>query len=200
MTTNSAEIWTIFLAPFLGLPIPLLPIHILWINLVTDGLPALALTAEPAERGIMRRPPRPMQESIFAHGMWQHMLWMGLLMAALTLLTQAWAFRTGHAHWQTMVFTVLTLTQLVHVMAIRSEKESLFTIGLLSNRPMALALLVTFFLQMATIYVPALHPIFKTEALDIGELAACLVISGVVLLAVEFEKWLVRREWIYRTS
>ena len=200
VTTNSAEIWTIFLAPFLGLPIPLLPIHILWINLVTDGLPALALTAEPAEHGIMRRPPRPLQESIFAHGMWQHMLWVGLLMAALTLLTQAWAFHTGHAHWQTMVFTVLTLTQLVHVMAIRSEKESLFTIGLLSNRPMALALLVTFFLQMATIYVPALHPIFKTEALDIGELAACLVISGVVLLAVEFEKWLVRREWIYRTS
>ena len=200
VTTNSAEIWTIFLAPFLGLPIPLLPIHILWINLVTDGLPALALTAEPAERGIMRRPPRPMQESIFAHGMWQHMLWVGLLMAALTLLTQAWAYSTGHAHWQTMVFTVLTLTQLVHVMAIRSEKESLFAIGIFSNRPMALAILVTFLLQMATIYVPALNPIFKTEALDGGELAACLVISGVVLLAVEIEKWLVRREWIYRTN
>jgi Ca2+-transporting ATPase len=200
VTTNSAEIWTIFLAPFLGLPIPLLPIHILWINLVTDSLPALALTAEPAERGIMRRPPRPLQESIFAHGMWQHMLWMGLLMAALTLLTQAWAYHTGHAHWQTMVFTVLTLTQLVHVMAIRSEKESLFTIGLFSNRPMALALFVTFILQMATIYVPALNPIFKTEPLDASELAACLVISGVVLLAVEIEKWLVRRGWIYRTS
>jgi P-type Ca2+ transporter type 2C len=98
------------------------------------------------------------------------------------------------------VFTVLTLTQLVHVMAIRSEKESLFAIGLFSNRPMALALLVTFMLQMATIYVPALRPIFKTEALDAGELAACLVISGVVLLAVEVEKWLVRREWIYRSS
>ncbi len=200
VTTNSAEIWTLFLAPFLGLPIPLLPIHILWINLVTDGLPALALTAEPAERGIMRRPPRPMRESIFAHGMWQHMLWVGLLMAGLTLLIQAWAFHTGHAHWQTMVFTVLTLTQLVHVMAIRSEKESLFSIGLFSNRPMALAILVTFLLQMATIYVPALHPIFKTEALDVEELAVCLAISAVVLLAVEIEKLLVRREWIYRTG
>ncbi|MDH4285949.1 MAG: cation-transporting P-type ATPase, partial [Gallionella sp.] len=200
VTTNSAEIWTIFLAPFLGLPIPLLPIHILWINLVTDGLPALALTAEPAERGIMRRPPRPLQESIFAHGMWQHMLWVGLLMAGLTLLIQAWAFHTGHAHWQTMVFTVLTLTQLVHVMAIRSEKESLFAIGLFSNRPMALALLVTFLLQMATIYVPVLNPIFKTEPLDGDELAICILISGIVLLAVEFEKWLVRRGWLYRTS
>jgi len=199
VTTNSAEIWTIFLAPLLGLPIPLLPIHILWINLVTDGLPSLALTAEPAERGIMRRPPRPLQESIFAHGMWQHMVWVGLLMAALTLLVQAWALHSGSAHWQTMVFTVLTLAQLVHVMAIRSEKESLFNIGLFSNRPMALAIIATFLLQMATIYVPVLNPIFKTEALDFGELAVCLVISSVVLLAVEIEKWLVRREWIYRT-
>jgi P-type Ca2+ transporter type 2C len=121
-------------------------------------------------------------------------------MAALTLFTQAWALHTGHAHWQTMVFTVLTLTQLVHVMAIRSEKESLFVIGLFSNRPMALALIVTFLLQMATIYVPALHPIFKTEALDAGELAACLVTSGIVLLAVELEKWLVRRGLIYRAN
>jgi len=200
VTTNSAEIWTIFLAPFFGLPIPLLPIHILWINLVTDGLPALALTAEPAERGIMRRRPRPLQESIFAHGMWQHMLWVGLFMAGLTLLTQAWAYHTGHAHWQTMVFTVLTLTQLVHVMAIRSEKESLFTIGLFSNPLMVLALLVTFLLQMATIYIPALNPIFKTEALEAGELAACMVISALVLLAVELEKWLARKEAIYRSS
>jgi Ca2+-transporting ATPase len=200
VTTNSAEIWTIFLAPFFGLPIPLLPIHILWINLVTDGLPALALTAEPAEHGIMHRKPRPLHESIFAHGMWQHMLWVGLLMAALTLLIQAWAYHTGHAHWQTMVFTVLTLTQLVHVMAIRSEKESLFVIGLFSNRPMALTILFTFMLQMATVYVPALHPVFKTEALDGDELAVCLAMSAIVLLAVEIEKWLARKGSIYQTS
>jgi Ca2+-transporting ATPase len=200
VTTNSAEIWTIFLAPFLGLPIPLLPIHILWINLVTDGLPALALTAEPAEPGVMRRPPRPLRESIFAHGMWQHMVWVGLLMAGLTLLTQAWAFHTGHAHWQTMVFTVLTLSQLVHVMAIRSEQESLFSIGLFSNRPMALAVTVTFLLQMATIYLPALNAVFKTEPLDLGELLFCIAISGVVLFAVELEKWLMRRGSIYRAG
>jgi P-type Ca2+ transporter type 2C len=141
-----------------------------------------------------------LQESIFAHGMWQHMLWVGLLMAALTLIIQAWAYHTGHAHWQTMVFTVLTLTQLVHVMAIRSEKESLFAIGMFSNRPMALAVFATFLLQMATIYAPALNPIFKTEPLDAGELAVCLVISCIVLLAVEIEKWLVRNEIIYRVS
>jgi P-type Ca2+ transporter type 2C len=184
----------------MGLPIPLLPIHILWINLVTDGLPSLALTAEPAERGVMHRPPRPPQESIFSHGMWQHMLWVGLLMAALTLLTQAWAYKTGHAHWQTMVFTVLTLTQLAHVMAIRSEKESLFTLGIFSNRPMLMTVSFTFLLQMATIYYPPFNPIFKTEPLDAGELALCIALSSLVLLAVEIEKWMMRREWIYRTD
>jgi len=200
ITTNSAEIWTIFLAPFLGLPIPLLPIQILWINLVTDGLPGLALAAEPAERGIMRRPPRPLQESIFAHGMWQHMIWVGLLMAGMCLLVQAWALQSGSAHWQTMVFTVLTLSQLAHIMAIRSEKESLFVIGFLSNPAMAATIIFTFLLQMATIYVPALNQIFKTEALSMQELALCLVLSSVVFFAVEIEKWLVRRGWIYRMS
>lgn len=198
VTTNSAEIWTIFLAPFLGLPIPLLPIQILWVNLVTDGLPGLALAAEPAERGIMRRPPRPLRESIFAHGMWQHMIWVGLLMAGMCLLVQAWALHSGSAHWQTMVFTVLTLSQLAHVMAIRSEKESLFSIGFLSNRAMAATIFVTFLLQMATIYVPALNPIFKTQPLSAGELALCLAFSSVVFIAVEIEKWLVRRGMLYR--
>ncbi len=200
MTGNAGEIWTIFLAPFLGLPIPLLPIHILWVNLVTDGLPGLALTAEPAERGIMRRPPRPLRESIFAHGMWQHMIWVGLLIGGTCLLTQAWAIRSGSAHWQTMVFTVLTLSQMGHVLAIRSETDSLFRIGLFSNRMLAFAVLLTFALQMATIYIPALNPIFKTEALSLGELAICLAMSSVVFFAVEVEKLLIRRGLIYRTA
>lgn len=198
ISTNSAEIWTIFLAPFLGLPIPLLPIQILWINLVTDGLPGLALAAEPAERGIMSRPPRPVHESLFAHGMWQHMIWVGLLMAGMCLLVQAWALHSGSAHWQTMVFTVLTLSQLGHIMAIRSEKESLFVVGVLSNPVMAATVVFTFLLQMATIYVPALNPIFKTEALSAGELLLCLALSSVVFFAVEAEKLLVRRGWLYR--
>ena len=200
MTSNAGEIWTIFLAPFLGLPIPLLPIHILWINLVTDGLPGLALTAEPAERGIMRRPPRPLQESIFAHGMWQHMIWVGLLMGGICLLTQAWALHSGSAHWQTMVFTVLTLSQMGHVLAIRTEKESLFSVGMFSNPLLVFAVLLTFALQMATIYVPALNPIFKTQPLSMGELVLCLALSSVAFFAVEIEKWLVRRGLIYRSS
>ena len=198
MTCNSAEIWTIFLAPFLGLPIPLLPIHILWINLVTDGLPGLALATEPAEKGAMSRPPRPPNESVFAHGMWQHMIWVGLTMAAVTLLTQAWAIHTGDAHWQTMVFTVLTLSQMGHVLAIRSERESLFQQGILSNTPLLGAVALTFLLQLGTIYLPAAHDIFRTEALTLNELLLCLALSSVVFFCVEIEKLLARRGVIYR--
>jgi Ca2+-transporting ATPase len=150
MTSNSGEIWTIFLAPFLGLPIPLLPIHILWVNLVTDGLPGLALAAEPAEKGIMERPPRHPKESIFAQGLGVHIVWVGLLMGAASLFTQAWSLKTGHSHWQTMVFTVLCLSQMGHVIAIRSERESIFTQGFFSNKPLVGAFLLTFVLQMAT--------------------------------------------------
>jgi Ca2+-transporting ATPase len=163
MTSNSGELWTLFLAPFAGLPIPLLPIHILWINLVTDGLPGLALAVEPEERGIMKRPPRPPQESIFAHGMWQHMVWVGLLIGGLTVLAQALAIHSGSPNWQTIVFTVLTLSQLAHALAIRSEADSLFTIGIQSNMALLGAVLLTVLLQLATIYVPFLQPIFKTQ-------------------------------------
>ncbi len=193
LTTNSGEIWTLFLAPFVGLPIPLLPIHILWINLVTDGLPALALSAEPAEDDVMKRPPRHPKESIFAHGLGIHAVWVGLLMAAVVLSVQAWSLGTGNAHWQTMVFTVLCLTQLGHVLAIRSEKKSLFTMGLFSNKHLIGAVVLTFLLQMATIYIPFLNPIFKTVPLTFGELLLTLGLSSIVFFAVEIEKFFWRR-------
>jgi len=199
LTSNAGEIWTIFLAPFLGLPIPLLPIHILWVNLVTDGLPGLALAVEPEEKGLMQRPPRPPNENIFAHGMWQDIVWIGLLMGGVCLFTQAWAYHTGHAHWQTMVFTVLTLSQMGNVLALRSERASFLQLGAWSNRPMVAAVLLTFGLQMATIYIPVLNPIFKTEPLDAEELVLCLALSSVVFLAVETQKWFIRREWLIRT-
>jgi len=194
LTTNSGEIWTLFLAPLVGLPIPLLPIHLLWINLVTDGLPALALSAEPAEGDVMSRPPRHPKESIFSHGLGAHAIWVGLLMGGIVLFVQAWSIRTEHAHWQTMVFTVLCLTQLGHVLAIRSEKESLFKIGLFTNKYLLGAVILTFALQMATIYVPFLNPIFKTEPLTFSELMFTIVLSSGVFFAVEIEKLIKRRK------
>lgn len=198
MTSNAGEIWTLFLAPFVGLPIPLLPIHILWINLVTDGLPGLALALEPEEKGIMHRPPRPPNENIFAHGMWQHIIWVGLLIGGVSLLAQAWAFHSGSAHWQTMVFTTLTLAQLAHVLAIRTEKKSLFSIGLFSNRPLIAAVLGTVVLQLGVIYLPWFNAIFKTAPLDAIELLVCFLLALVVFIAVEVEKWLVRQGRIYQ--
>jgi Ca2+-transporting ATPase len=188
MTSNSGEIFTIFLAPFFGLPIPLLPIHILWINLVTDGVPGLALAAEPGENDIMDRPPRHPQESIFAKGLGVHIVWVGLLMGGVCIFTQAFFINSSQAHWQTMVFTVLCLSQMGHVLAVRSEKESFFRQGVLSNKPLLGAVLLTLALQMATIYVPALNPIFKTAPLSAGELLITFLLSSVVFFAVEMEK------------
>jgi len=188
MTGNSGEIWTIFLAPFFGLPIPLLPIHILWINLVTDGFPGLALAAETGEKNIMSRPPRDPKESIFAKGLGTHIVWVGLLMGAISIMTQAWFIDSSRAHWQTMVFTVLCLSQMGHVLAIRSEQDSLFEQGVLSNKPLLGAVLLTLALQLATIYVPVLNPIFKTRPLTAGELGITILLSTVIFLAVELEK------------
>ena len=197
MSSNSGEIWTLFLAPFLGLPIPLLPIHILWINLVTDGLPGLAFTAEPAEPGIMQRAPRPPGENIFAHGMWQHIIWVGLFVGGISIAAMAWAISRDVAYWQTVVFTVLTVSQLFHSLAVRSETTSLFRIGLFSNLPMLGAVMLMLLLQMAVIYTPALNSIFHTQPLPLFDLVVCLGLSSLVLVAVEIEKWLVRRGVIY---
>jgi P-type Ca2+ transporter type 2C len=194
MTGNSAEIWSIMLAPLLGLPIPLLPIHILWINLVTDGFPALALAAEPEEKQIMQRPPRHPKESIFSGGMGYHILWVGFLIGVLTLCTQAFEIYTGNTHWQTIVFTVLCLAQMWHVLAIRSDRASLFTQGLFSNKLLLGAVLLTFILQLCTIYVPVMNTFFNTQPLTWDELLLAIGISSIVFVAVEIEKWWKRRK------
>lgn len=197
MGGNSGEIWTIAVATLIGLPLPLLPIHILWINLVTDGLPGLALAAERPERDIMQRLPRDPAETIFARGMWQHILWVGILMGAICLGIQVWAMEQGSEGWQTMVFTALTMCQMYHVLAIRSDKESVFTIGIFSNWFVTGAVLLTFLLQLVVIYTPALNPIFKTQPLTAQELAIALLLPGLVLVAVEIEKFAIRRGWLY---
>jgi Ca2+-transporting ATPase len=199
MTSNTGEILTLFMAPFLGMPLPLLPIHILWINLVTDGLPGLALTTEPDEPDLMERPPRPPQENIFAHGMWQDIIWVGMLIGSLSLFAMAWAISRGVEYWQTIVFTVLTLSQLFNVLSIRSEKKSLFTIGLFTNPQLMAAVVFTFLLQMAVIYLPALNSVFHTDPLPLFDLVACILISSVVMIAIEIEKWLIRHNVLFKS-
>jgi P-type Ca2+ transporter type 2C len=192
MTTNSGELLTLLLGPIIGLPVALLPIHILWINLVSDGLPAIALSYEKAEKDIMNRPPRPPQESVFTNGRGLHMIWVGILMAGIALSMQAWAINHG-LHWQTIVFNVLCLTQIGHVLAIRSEKQSLFTIGLLSNKPLLGAVVLTLLLQAFVTYTLFLQPIFKTQTLTLKEFILVGAASSLVFLAVEIEKAVSRR-------
>lgn len=188
MTGNSGEIWAISLAPFLGLPIPLLAIHILWINLITDGLPGLALASEPAESNIMKRPPRDPGANIFRGSLVWHILLVGLLMGIITLAVQAWAIRNNNPNGQTMAFAVLCFSQLGHVMAIRSNRQSIFKIGVFSNTPMTMALIATVSLQLLIIYVPFLNPVFKTQPLSLKELLITLAASSIVFWVVELEK------------
>jgi P-type Ca2+ transporter type 2C len=188
LTSNAGEIWVMLLGPLFGMPLPLLPLQILWINLVTDGLPGLAMALEPTERDAMRRPPYPPNENIFARGMASHILWIGLLMGAVSLAVGYWFWGSANPIWQTMVFTTITLSQMGHAMAIRSERYSLFTIGLFSNNALLGAVLLTFGLQLAVIYIPFLQDVFDTVALPLPYLLLSLVLSAVVFIAVEIEK------------
>ena len=188
---NLGEIWALFLAPFLGLPIPFMPIQILWINLVTDGLPGLALATEAAEPDIMKKPPRNPGESLFAGGLGLHVLWVGMLIGLLSLGTQAWAMKAG-LHWQTIVLTVLCLCQLGHALAIRSETRSFFQMGVLSNKPLLFAVLLTVVLQLAVIYMPWFNKIFHTAPLSPRELLIVFGLSSVVFFAVEAKKLIIR--------
>ena len=189
LATNSGEIWVMLVTPLLGMPLALLPLQILWMNLVTDGLPALALGVEPPEPDIMRRPPHPPNESIFARGLGRHVVWVGILMGCLSIAVGYWYWRNGDASWQTMLFTTLTLTQMAHVLAIRSERLSLFRIGLLSNKLLLAAVSLTVLLQLALIYVPVLQTLFHTVSLSASDLVIVAVVATVLFVAVELEKW-----------
>jgi Ca2+-transporting ATPase len=192
LTGNFGEIIAIFLAPFFGLPIPLLAIHILWINLVTDGLPGLALASEGAESNIMQRPPRNPNQTIFKGRLALHILWVGFLMGGVTLAIQYWAIERENTHWQTMAFTVLCFSQMGHVLSIRSARESLFSIGIFSNKFLIGALALTVLFQFAIIYIPFFNAVFKTQPLSIVEVGITIAVSSVVFWAVELEKYLYR--------
>lgn len=193
LTSNAGEIWVMLAGPFIGMHLPLTPLQILWVNLVTDGLPGTALTVEPAESNTMKRPPYPPKENIFARGMGLDVLWIGILMAAMSIGAGLWALHNGRVEtWQTMVFTTLTLSQMGNVLAIRSQRDSLFKIGLLSNKPLLGAVLLTFVLQMAVVYLPFLQRIFKTAPLPLLDMAICLGLSVLFFLIIEFVKWMQR--------
>lgn len=219
LASNLAEILVMLLASFFGLPLPLLPVQILWMNLVTDGLPALALGVEPGESVVMKRPPRDPQAPIFDRAMAIHICFVGVLMALLALLVgwahyespvapaevMAGAEEAAHGHgvvkpapWQTMVFTTLVFAQLLLALAERSRRESLWRIGFFTNPHMVGAVALTFGLQFAVVYVPFLQRFFKTVGLSPGELGLCALLGLAVYAAVELAKML-RVRWERRS-
>ena len=161
---------------------------------MTDGLPGLALTIEPAEKDTMQRPPHPPRENIFGRGMARDILWIGLLMGLVSLAVGYVYYRidpaVSPAVWQTVTFTTLTLAQMGNALATRSERSTIFQIGLLSNKAMLGSVLLTFALQMAVIYMPFLNRAFSTTPLSLRDLLISLAFSTIVFFAVELVKWL----------
>ncbi len=190
---NLGKILTIMVGPLLGMPLPLLPLQLLWLNLLTDGLLGLGLGLEPAERKTMRRPPYSPRESVLGRGGLRHILWLGTFIGVLALGLGYRTWQAGIANWQTLVFTTLALAQVAQALAIRSGQDSLFQVGLLSNKPLLAATFVTLLLQVGVIYLPFLQGFFGTQPLTAAELALSLALSSLVFVLVEVEKWLLRR-------
>jgi Ca2+-transporting ATPase len=187
MTSNAGTVWFVFLAPFFGLPLPLLPIQILWMNLLCDSFPGLALTAEPAEGKVMRCPPRRPNEGIFAGNRGRFIVMFGLLIGVSALLLQGFSLKAGLS-WQTMVFTALVIGRMAVVLACRSENDSLLRTGVFSNRPLLGAILLTAAAQAAAVYLPFFNGILGTAPLTAFELSLTLAVAGVVFFAIEAEK------------
>lgn len=192
LSCNTSEIGVMLIGPMLGMPLPLTALQILWMNLVTDGLPALALGVEAAEVDVMKRRPYSSTESVFGRGAVSFIVVMGLFLSVVALAMGFLAYR-GATHWQTMLFTTLIFSQLALGLGVRSETQSLFKIGIFSNRGMVLAVVSTVVLQLMVIYLPFLQRIFRTQSLSAIELAIALGVSSLALIAVELWKWVSRR-------
>lgn len=193
---NVGEIIVMLLGPLFGLPLPLMPIQILWINLVTDGAPGIALGYEPPEKNTMQRKPYDPKESIFSRGVGSQILWVGSLVAAISLIVGFIFYHSQSQGWQTMIFTTLTFCQMQFALSVRYNKDSIFSKSLLSNKIMLFTVIVTFLLQLALIYIPFLQPIFKTVPLSGMELLVCFLASFVVTIGIEIQKIMLRRKII----
>jgi P-type Ca2+ transporter type 2C len=202
--SNIGEVLTIAASPLLvaGGGVPLTPLQILWMNLVTDGLPALALAVEPAEPYVMDRPPHDPKESIFARGLGLYMVRIGIVLAIIAIALMVWSFGYTHANlteldprgdrWKTMVFTTLCLAQMGHALAIRSNTRLTIELNPFSNPYVLAAVTLTTILQLLLIYVEPLRNFFGTHYLSGFELAVCFGFSALMFVWIELEKLFVR--------
>jgi P-type Ca2+ transporter type 2C len=181
------------LAPLLLLAQPLRPTQILWINLLADGLLALALSVEPGEKDVMQRPPYPPNESVFSRGVGRDILVIGGLIGLALLGVAYFSWAAGWQRWQTMVFATLAFSRIFLALSMRSERDLIVRKGILTNKPMLGAVLLTFALQLAVIYTSWLQPFFQTQPLTLTELLICLDVGTLGFWLVEAQKLLFRR-------
>ena len=194
LSCNTGELLVVMAAPLLGMPLPLTPLQILWINFVTDGFPALALAMEPVEPGIMKRPPPAPAEGILGARGGVSILMASFLIGAVAVWSGYRCWKTQQPEWQTVIFAVLTFAQLGFAIACRSENESVFRLGLLSNRSMLYAVGFTAILQAVLVCSPLGQYIFGVRPIGIGTLAFCAALSAIPFWAMEVRKWLLRRQ------
>jgi len=207
LSCNLGEILVMFTSALMGLPVPLLPIQILWVNLVTDGLPALALGVDPVDPGIMDRPPRKPDEAVITRTGAGLIAFQGALIAAcslsafLVVLNDLRSLGLPEdavvAGARTAALATLACSQLFHAFNCRSQTRSLFRLGVLTNPNLILATVSSFLLQMSVIYVPFLQPIFKTRALSLFDLGVIMVFSSLPLWIMEAVKAANRKLKIY---
>jgi Ca2+-transporting ATPase len=200
LSCNLGEILVMFVASLVALPVPLLPIQILWVNLVTDGLPALALGVDPVDPRIMNRPPRKPDEPVITRARAWLMTAQGAFIAFCSLSAFVYVLayeKEGLGRARTVSLAVLTCSQLFHSFGCRSMKTSLFRLGVFSNPQLVLANGLSFLLQLAIIYVPFLQPVFKTLPLSPTDLGLILVFSSLPFWVMEAVKAVNRKVRIY---
>jgi P-type Ca2+ transporter type 2C len=200
--SNIGEVMTIAAAPLMGLGgVPLSPLQILWMNLVTDGVPALALAVEPGRPIVMQKPPKDTQESIFARGLGAYMVRIGIVLAVVTIAMMSWAYGyteqvqgglLDRDRWKTMVFTTLCLAQMGHALAIRSNTRLFAEVSPFSNPFMLISVIATVILQLMLVYVEPLRNFFNTHYLSFTELMVCFGFSALIFVWIELEKLFVR--------
>ena len=195
---NISEVLTVFLAIVLGWPLPLAPLQILWLNIVTDIFPAMALALEPSRPGVMRRPPRDPKERLLNRRFGGLIAWQGGLLAAVTLsafaIGMAW-YGTGEGlrHAVTLSFMTLALAQVLHAFSVRSTTQSIFTRRFFGNLWLLAAVTVCVLLQLAAVYVPVLQRALQTVPLTGTEWLLVAALSLLPLVVIEVVKLVDRR-------
>lgn len=193
LSGNLGKVLLVFIGPLLGMPLPLSPFQILWLNLATDGVLGLGIGVEPADRGTMQRPPHSSTEGILARGLGLQIVLLGALMGLVNLTVAWWAWTTGQPAWQTIVMSTVVLLQVIQAHASRSSSDSVFRLNPFSNRALLATSGLIVALQALVIYAPPIQQIFGTAALAANQLVVPIGAGLLVLAIIEGAKWFGRR-------